>query len=68
MRLIFNCLIHFLITLNFLTYPLIKAQKRVECDRRSYKRADDLTAKLLTFGNSGREFPLTQEGVPKYCK
>jgi len=47
---------------------LIKAQNLYSCDHGTYRRIDELTAKLITFGNSGRKFPQSKRDVPKYCK
>lgn len=41
---------------------------QLPCGPASDRRIDEITAKLLTIGNSGRKFPENKEQLPKYCK
>ena len=40
----------------------------VTCDKNTLRRIDELTARLTTYGNSGRKFPESLDDMPKYCK
>jgi hypothetical protein len=54
------------ILLSILCLDLTKSQT-ISCNKRTFKRVDEISAKLLSFGNSGRKFPETPQDVPKYC-
>jgi hypothetical protein len=62
----FNFVAVLFVLLSILCFDLIKSQT-ISCNKRTFKRVDEISAKLLSFGNSGRKFPETPQEVPKYC-
>jgi hypothetical protein len=43
-------------------------QKFFECNKNSERRIDEIMSKILTIGNSGRKFPVSNSEVGPYCQ
>ncbi len=54
--LLFSCLI-----------ALVFGQK-IRCNKNTEKQIDGLLAKVITFGNSGRNFPESPSEIAPFCK
>ncbi|XP_054164469.1 uncharacterized protein LOC128962140 [Oppia nitens] len=49
------------------TTPNNNNNNSIPCNKNGEKQVDALLARVLTFGDSGREFPESQDQIPAFC-